>query len=88
MAGGVWCGHGHCGATGRLPCHLWCQNSQEVSLLLRKSVARWASHFADAYASCVCRKPANMALDNPYDTGFDGQSNKAYEDSDHEQTGL
>lgn len=32
MAGGVWGCHGSCGASGRLPCHLWCQRAQEVSV--------------------------------------------------------
>ncbi|KAM6943565.1 LOW QUALITY PROTEIN: angiotensin-converting enzyme 2 [Xenentodon cancila] len=34
------------------------------------------------------KKPANVATENPYSLDFDGHSNKAYEDSDNEQTGL
>ncbi|KAM4592837.1 angiotensin-converting enzyme 2 [Odontesthes bonariensis] len=34
------------------------------------------------------KRPPKAAVDNPYDTDFDGQSNKAYDDSDNEQTGL
>lgn len=37
---------------------------------------------------CVCRKSAKTGMENPYDTTIDGQSNKAFEDGDDEQTGF
>lgn len=89
MAGGIWSGHGSCGASGHLPHHLWYQRAQEVSLDEYFYHVRPVICFTVTRVSlCVCRKSAKTGVENPYDAKTDGKTNKAFENSDDEQTGF
>lgn len=88
MAGGVRRGHGDRGAAGPLPPHHGHQGAEEVSSV--RLTARFCRRRrVNAWVCFVCRKSEKtVAVENPYDVNMDGVSNKAYEDSDNEQTGF